>query len=888
MKTLWTMIAMTVLLTAAVFAQTAPNPVLIKNITTWDDNTVVEPWNNWVTRDVADGLMYFQVWEGPSYHRIYRTDGTAAGTYVFADHPFLGLWGFKMIDGIGYFEGMDQYTGVEPWRSDGTSSGTYQLADFGSGTLGVRGGMDFTPLNGKVYFPVSVPKVNGASQTVKVDHYLVETDGTQGGTVTVCAVPWRDDAVTLTPLGNSLLVETYDLWSSDGTRGGTVELMDICPAFPTQSCIQYPYSPFPAVYYDWITLSPLVVNGVYYIRLSDGVYGDELWRSDGTPAGTYRVTDINPGGGSSWPCMLTHMDGYIYFAAYDPEHGMELWRTDGIPGNEELVADINPNGHSQPYWITAVQTAQGSRLFFSADNGTDGRELWVSDGNPQGSGTFMVHDINPGSASSDPDYTKYTFDGNRCGDEKYALKIASFNGRVYFAADDGQNGVELWQSDGTLNGTQRVVNMNPGGSSYPHYLTELNGKLLFFAGTPQYGYEWYSYDPSQPVNFVTNTPPVASFTATPDNGLAPLLVAFDGSASNDPDGTITTYEWDFGDGSTATGVTASHSYPYVGTYTATLTVTDDKNATGTTSLPIIVTTKPPLASFTATPTSGDAPLTVYFDGSASSDPDAGGGIISYDWDFGDGNSGSGAMISHTYQLAGTYTATLTVTDAANATDDASTPITVNSTGGADIYVDQQSIARVTLPGNRTAAQSTMIIRNNFDVVQGAVVCASYTGPTSGTVSGTTDASGSVTLETASTKKDLNLDWCFTVTDIQLTGYTFNEQMGVPYACEGSSPKRSIQPPASCLLHAPYPNPFGAGSLAGSGATQIRFDLKEPAHISLRVYDALGRIVATLSDEMHAAGSHAARFQAGALPSGTYFLRLSSPEGVQSVRVVVQH
>ena len=178
-------------------------------------------------------------------------------------------------------------------------------------------------------------------------------------------------------------------------------------------------------------------------------------------------------------------------------------------------------------------------------------------------------------------------------------------------------------------------------------------------------------------NGSTNHPPTASFTATPVTGTAPLAVSFDASASSDSDGSIASYAWTFGDGATGSGKTASHTYTTASTYTATLTVTDNQGATGTATKTITVnaaTNHPPTAWFTATPTTGTAPLAVSFDASASSDSD--GSIASYAWTFGDGGTGSGKTASHSYTTAGTFTATLTVTDNQGATGTTTRTITV--------------------------------------------------------------------------------------------------------------------------------------------------------------------------------------------------------------------
>ncbi len=169
-----------------------------------------------------------------------------------------------------------------------------------------------------------------------------------------------------------------------------------------------------------------------------------------------------------------------------------------------------------------------------------------------------------------------------------------------------------------------------------------------------------------------NQSPTASFT----DSCTDLDCSFDASASSDPDGSITSYAWDFGDGTTGTGVTAAHSYTADGSYTVQLTVTDNQGATNTSSVVVTVAApvvnQPPVAAVTSSCTD----LTCSFDASTSSDPD--GSIVSYAWDFGDGTSGTGVTASHSYAAAGTYGVSVTVTDDQGATNTATTSVTVTA------------------------------------------------------------------------------------------------------------------------------------------------------------------------------------------------------------------
>jgi len=195
-------------------------------------------------------------------------------------------------------------------------------------------------------------------------------------------------------------------------------------------------------------------------------------------------------------------------------------------------------------------------------------------------------------------------------------------------------------------------------------------------------------DPSNGVTYTgTNTDPgqelKAIIAANVVSGEVPLPVTFDGTSST---GTVTSYQWDFGDDSTANTPSASHTYTTAGTYTAKLTIADNTGASDTATITITasapaVAPTPPAAIISSSAAAGAAPLTVHFDGSGSSATNA--TITSYDWDFGDDAVGSGLDISHTYTLPGTYTTTLTVTDSKGQSNSTTTPVIVTSPGSGN-------------------------------------------------------------------------------------------------------------------------------------------------------------------------------------------------------------
>ncbi len=156
--------------------------------------------------------------------------------------------------------------------------------------------------------------------------------------------------------------------------------------------------------------------------------------------------------------------------------------------------------------------------------------------------------------------------------------------------------------------------------------------------------------------------PTSNFTISPLYLYAGFPIVFDGSASADPDGTVISYSWDFGDGSTLTGTAwvVNHAYSRPGTYVVTLTVLDNSGLTNGRSIAIEMQ-RPfanPVSSFTFSP---NEPLTgesIHFDASSSSDPF--GEITAYEWNFGDTVMGSGRIVDHTYEYEGTYPVRLTV------------------------------------------------------------------------------------------------------------------------------------------------------------------------------------------------------------------------------------
>jgi len=215
--------------------------------------------------------------------------------------------------------------------------------------------------------------------------------------------------------------------------------------------------------------------------------------------------------------------------------------------------------------------------------------------------------------------------------------------------------------------------------------------------------------PPPPLNLL----PVAN-AGGPYTGTAGSPLQFDGAASTDPDGTIVSYQWDFGDNNTGSGINPSNTYATNGNFTVTLTVTDDQGATSTatTTATIGQGNQAPVADPNG-PYEGIINTDISFDGAASSDPD--GTIASYLWEFGDGTTGSGMSVTHSYTTPGTYNVTLTVTDDAGAIDSAGTTAVIRDT------VNQPPVANASGPYTGTVGVPVAFNGTSSSDVDGSIV-----------------------------------------------------------------------------------------------------------------------------------------------------------------------
>jgi ELWxxDGT repeat protein len=299
---------------------------------------------------------------------LWVTDGTPQGTREIRDAAGQPL---KVTPGTMVAQGEDVYFAVEThpagrsvWRSDGTDAGTVRVKEVHAPSL-TGGNRWILPIR---RLGESVAFFSTESEETK----LWVSDGTEGGTREVVVEPAWDDYFSIhesMEFGDRIVFRAHSLatgmrwWISDGTTVGTRILKDI----PVNTSFDGSVRRMPR---------SAVMDGVLYLVVDGLSLGRELWRSDGTAEGTLPVLDIRPGEGSSDPAELTVAKGRLYFTADDGVNGRELWSSDGTPEGTVMEAEsLAGPPASKPSMLTAL----GDRLYFATENREYGYELHVMD-----------------------------------------------------------------------------------------------------------------------------------------------------------------------------------------------------------------------------------------------------------------------------------------------------------------------------------------------------------------------------------------------------------------------------------------------------------------------------------------------------------------------------
>jgi ELWxxDGT repeat protein len=431
----------------------------------------------------------------------------------------------SLSNGISLFVADDGLTGRALWRTDGTAAGTYRLTEpcgeicdvynFQFATVGERS--FFVTLREADFGFVNQLWVTGGSQD---DTFLLADD---------LLVP-TGKPVWLQERGLLYFVASdvdhgYEVWRSDGTAAGTWRVTDIVPG---------PRDAFPR--------ELTAFQGKVFFQANNRTHGQALWATDGTAAGTRMVRDPWPGQvAHAGPTLLRVVGNRLLFFAQGRSIGYELWASDGTARGTQPVADLVPGPDGLQVFSAVVALG---RYFFVAKAGR-GEELWVSDGTRAGTGVLsdfpnawafnvgqsslsgltvagkMVFMANDGSHGNEPWITDGTRAGTRllrdlCPGECPSNPIFEINhgGRLYFLANDGVRGMELWSTDGTAAGTRLIRDLCHGAcSGFPHFFRVVRGRLLFAA--------WGPTAESRPQIWRTNGTPAGTVRVSAfENGLS--------------------------------------------------------------------------------------------------------------------------------------------------------------------------------------------------------------------------------------------------------------------------------------------------------------------------------------------------------------------------------
>ena len=392
---------------------------------------------------------------------IWKTDATLGGTIPVGTPVKYESFGF-VLSGKLIFRGSTPATGSEIYVTDGTAGGTTLVKDIFAGATGSAPD-DFTVLNGFIYF---------SARTAAEGRELWRTDGTNAGTTLVKdIVPGTDSS---NREGNYHLTSsgTYLLFAANTAASGLelwksdgtsagTGLLKEINTGNANADSSNPHNFYP-------------LNGSFLFTATDATHGEELWKTDGTAGGTVLVKDINPGSGSSasisffgfeFPLSLGFhtFNNKAYFQATDGASNGELWVTDGTTANTILLKDIvSATGISIPFIAAIDGVNYPSKFIFPVSDGDAGTRAELWETDGTPGGTVLFKSFSPVNTGDIPEvFLPYNADITNI-----SFSQSLFQGnKFFFTARTPTQGVELWISDGTSGGTQVVKDINPGSGS---------------------------------------------------------------------------------------------------------------------------------------------------------------------------------------------------------------------------------------------------------------------------------------------------------------------------------------------------------------------------------------------------------------------------------------